>query len=160
MTRTKKAPALAKAVEEIMDEIEAPAPPVKTKAQIEAEEWRERVDMLVAAVKAHASEHYEEGGWDVVVETMDDKAIEDEVYRCRTPEGAIRKIGDIVGAYDSYRSDIIASGDPQPKKAGAAEEYEAGDLATCHECFRMVHHEQINPETGICLDCTTKGEAG
>jgi hypothetical protein len=32
---------------------------------------------LVAAVKAHAHKHYEDGGWDVIVECYSDKEIEE-----------------------------------------------------------------------------------
>lgn len=48
-------------------------------------------DARVEAVKAHAEAHYEDGGWDVIVECWDDQQIADYIKGTRTPAGAIRR---------------------------------------------------------------------
>lgn len=68
-----------------------------------------KVSEMVAGVKAHALRHYEEGGWDVVVECMEDSDILREVEGCKTVAGAIRKVGAVVGVYDDYRKEIQAT---------------------------------------------------
>lgn len=61
---------------------------------------------LVDAVKRHAIAHYEQDGWDLVVETMDDEDIYKLVHLCRTEKGAIRVVKAHVKVIADYRSDI------------------------------------------------------
>lgn len=63
---------------------------------------------FVKEVLDHAIAHYEEGGWDYVVECWSEKEIEDTTKNCRTAAGAIKVIGKIVGARDTYRKEIQA----------------------------------------------------
>lgn len=67
----------------------------------------------VEAVKAFAIEHYEEGGWDVVVETYSDADIYNIVKHTRSEEGAIKKVAREIGAHNAVRKDIIAEGGEQ-----------------------------------------------
>ena len=66
------------------------------------------IEEMVAAVKKHALEHYEESGWDILVEAWTDEEIAEELKHCRTIAGAIRKMGGIVGSHDRYRKEIEA----------------------------------------------------
>ena len=59
-------------------------------------------DELVAAVKAHALEHYNDGGWDVVVECWTDAMIAEllaEKPRLYTAKGAITMFAPLVDAW-------------------------------------------------------------
>ena len=69
------------------------------------------IQSLVAAVKSHAYRHYnEEGGWDFVIETMEDEDIaglltatgEWEHYETpvTTLEEALKRVGDLVSLWD------------------------------------------------------------
>ena len=69
------------------------------------------IEELVEAVKSHAYRHYnEEGGWDFVIETMDDEDIaglltatgEWEHYETpvTTLEEALKRVGDLVSLWD------------------------------------------------------------
>jgi len=60
---------------------------------------------LVEAVKAHALEHYEDGGWDVVVECWDDEQIAECIGRARTVKGAIEKFAPIVDVWSDRQAD-------------------------------------------------------
>jgi hypothetical protein len=61
---------------------------------------------IVAAVKAHALEHYETDGWDFVVECWSDDEIANEIVAAPTPRLAIKRIGDIVRILDERRREI------------------------------------------------------
>ena len=72
------------------------------------------MDQLVDSVKAYALEHYEDGGWDVIVEAWTDAMIADllrgnystKTSRCRSPKGAIRRVrNDAVSIYCDYQAD-------------------------------------------------------
>jgi len=69
---------------------------------------REEMSKLVEAVKAHAAENYERGGWDYVVETMDDADIAEEIGKATTVSGAIRKVGKLAKMLGDYRAEITA----------------------------------------------------
>ena len=69
------------------------------------------IEELVEAVKSHAYRHYnEEGGWDFVIETMEDEDIaglltatgEWEQYETpvTTLEEALKRVGDLVSLWD------------------------------------------------------------
>ncbi len=61
---------------------------------------------LIEAVKRHAEDHYNEDGWDFVVETMDDAEIDEHIGTARSVIGAIANVGYYVGLHDSVRKDI------------------------------------------------------
>ena len=63
---------------------------------------------LIAAVKAHAIAHYEENGWDIVVECYDDAQIAEIIGGCRTAKGAIRAVKQHIAPVAGYRADIQA----------------------------------------------------
>lgn len=61
---------------------------------------------LVAAVRKHALDHYNEGGWDIVVEAYEDGDIIKAMGTSETPEQAIRAVGKRVRAQHGYRRDV------------------------------------------------------
>jgi len=48
-------------------------------------------DELVEYVKAYALDHYNDGGWDVIVEAYDDDQIREMLGQVTTREGALKK---------------------------------------------------------------------
>jgi hypothetical protein len=60
----------------------------------------------IAAVRAHALDHYNKGGWDILVECWSD----DEIAECfgdvRDCRGAIRACAKALRSMDEYRRDI------------------------------------------------------
>ena len=66
--------------------------------------------VLVQAVKDHAKAHYEEGGWDMVVECMEDADIREDIAGCTTPEEAIARVGEVAGIYHDRRLDAWHAG--------------------------------------------------
>jgi len=71
---------------------------------------------LVEAVRKYAIEHYNEGGWDFLVEAWSDEQVADTIGLARSVEKAIAKCAESVGAVGAYRDDVIAAG-------GGADEY-------------------------------------
>ena len=65
--------------------------------------------LLIKAVRDYALAHYEEDGWDYVVEAWDDEAILEVIKGCKTANGAIRKVAKVVKEQDDYRQDIQSS---------------------------------------------------
>lgn len=65
-------------------------------------------EALIAAVKAHAIEHYEIEGWDYVVECYSDEEIAEIIKTARTPAGAIKMMRAQVKPRADYRADIQA----------------------------------------------------
>jgi hypothetical protein len=63
---------------------------------------------FLPAIRSHALAHYEEG-WDVVIETMTDVEILEEIKWCESPAGAIRKLGEGVRIRHSVYLDICAT---------------------------------------------------
>jgi hypothetical protein len=65
---------------------------------------------MVAAVKAHAVAHYEEGGWDSIVECYDDEDLQAEIEAsgATTVAAAIEAIGWGAGLYNEIRQDVLA----------------------------------------------------
>lgn len=61
---------------------------------------------LIEAVRAHALKHYEDGGWDYVVEAWDDEDLAEFIGKARTPAGAIKAVGKIVKMRYDYAEDI------------------------------------------------------
>jgi hypothetical protein len=67
----------------------------------------ENVDQsLIDAVKQYAKAHYEEGGWDYVVETMDDEDIAEDIAGATTPKEAIAKMKKIADLLGGHREEI------------------------------------------------------
>jgi hypothetical protein len=64
---------------------------------------------MVEAVKSYASAHYDEGGWDIVVEAYEDSEIAELVKKCTSNEQAIRKVRSTVSVQADYRDDIRAT---------------------------------------------------
>lgn len=61
---------------------------------------------LVAEVRRYALDHYEQGGWDYVVESYSDEEIEELIAGAQTRLGALRKVSAVVGLRASVRADI------------------------------------------------------
>lgn len=62
---------------------------------------------LILAVKAHANEHYEEGGWDYVAEgSYDDEELLEIIGESWTAQGAIRKVGKVLADHSAHAHDI------------------------------------------------------
>lgn len=61
---------------------------------------------LVKAVKAHAVDNYETGGWDYLVECYSDAEVAELIGRATTVKGAIKKVAEVMGIKDDYRKDI------------------------------------------------------
>lgn len=63
---------------------------------------------LIAQLKAHAVAHYNEGGWDNLVECYSDGEIDGDLTAAKitTLPEAIAYYADILGAHDEIRQDI------------------------------------------------------
>ena len=64
---------------------------------------------LIDAVRAHAAEHYNEDGWDYVVECWEDWEILAVVRGSNRESQAIRKVRKQVRALSDHRTEIQAS---------------------------------------------------
>lgn len=64
---------------------------------------------LVEAVKQHALDHYEEDGWDYLVECYSDDEVAELIGDAKTVEEAIAAVGEIMKIKDDYRKDIQAT---------------------------------------------------
>ena len=104
-----------------------------------------RIRPLVAAVRAHAAEHYINGGWDVIVECYDDAAIAEVIGGARTVDAALAKFAPIIevltdrqaeAAYQAY----AAVGDDEP--AAPAGEPD-GSVVSC----RYTHDGELTSAT-------------
>lgn len=64
---------------------------------------------LVEAVKAYARDHYETGGWDVVIECHSDAEIAGAIGKAKTVKGAIANVAKAFAlrAFDSRRKDVM-----------------------------------------------------
>lgn len=67
---------------------------------------------LVEAVKAHATAHYNDGGWDVVVECWDDQQIAEQIVQCAA--------GDATRAVDAFRGIVDVWADRQADARNSA----------------------------------------
>lgn len=62
---------------------------------------------LIEAIREHAVRHYESGGWDLVVETMDDAEIIEHLrHDMWTKKQAINIIASHIAIHDEYRAEI------------------------------------------------------
>ena len=59
------------------------------------------------AVKRHAIAHYEQDGWDYIVECYADAQIADIIKTARTEKGAIRMMRAHIKPRSDYRADIL-----------------------------------------------------
>jgi hypothetical protein len=80
---------------------------------------------LVAAVKAHAQEHYQ-AGWDVVVETMTDEDIAERIGKARTAKGAIAKVAEMVEVQTDRRIEVLAQSGEHDEEVAALVETSGG----------------------------------
>jgi hypothetical protein len=64
------------------------------------------MDPVIKAVRDYATEHYEQDGWDFVVETMDDADIREKIGPTSRPDTAISRMRRYVKRINSYRDDI------------------------------------------------------
>ena len=60
---------------------------------------------LVDKVKEYALVHYNDGGWDVIVECWDNTQIAEAITGATTLTGAIRKLGPVIGVYSDRQAD-------------------------------------------------------
>lgn len=60
---------------------------------------------LIAEIKAHAREHYNDGGWDVIVECWDDAQIAETIGQASTVKGVIQKFRPLVGIWADRQAD-------------------------------------------------------
>ena len=63
---------------------------------------------LVDAVRAHAVEHYNEDGWDYVVESWEDWEIQAVVRGSRSEGQAIRRVRKQIRALSDHRREVQA----------------------------------------------------
>jgi hypothetical protein len=63
--------------------------------------WAERI-------RQHATVHYTEDGWDILVECWTDEYIAEHYRGCKTYEEAVVAISNVLAAMDSHRSEIQA----------------------------------------------------
>ena len=54
---------------------------------------------ILEAVKAHAQKHYNEDGWDFIVECYTDKELTELIGKCKTVDAAIKKVKHITGIF-------------------------------------------------------------
>lgn len=64
---------------------------------------------LIQAVREHARRHYNEGGWDILVECYEDRDILAAISGATTPGRAIRNVAKVVAMQDDRRRDIEAT---------------------------------------------------
>jgi hypothetical protein len=84
---------------------------------------------LVEAVKAHAVAHYNDGGWDVVVETYSDEEIANRIgTRVSTVKGAIKAFGFMVDVWSERQADAIISAYGSQEAKDSEARFEAEQL--------------------------------
>ena len=76
------------------------------KAQAKAKAPVATQEEMIDAVKTHALNNYEKGGWDIVVECWDSEDILRWIEGAKTCIGAIRKVSSVVGANHRYATEI------------------------------------------------------
>lgn len=60
---------------------------------------------IVAQVRAYALEHYEDGGWDVIVEAYDDDQIAEVIGQVQSLKAAIKKFAVVIDVYSERQAD-------------------------------------------------------
>ena len=66
----------------------------------------ETLSEQIEKVRAYALANYEQGGWDIVVESYSDNEIKEALDQHGTVKGALVAIALDIGAYDQYRHEI------------------------------------------------------
>ena len=66
------------------------------------ENWIDRIS-------EHAATHYEEDGWDILVETWMDEDIIEVIDECESYEEAVYALVDILSTLNDYRQDMVES---------------------------------------------------
>ncbi len=66
----------------------------------------EKMASLIKAVRKHAQAHYEEDGWDYVVESFDDNELAEVIGNASTPELAIKRVKREVSIINDVREDV------------------------------------------------------
>jgi hypothetical protein len=69
-------------------------------------EQQAKLDKLVKEVREYALAHYEEDGWDYLIESFSDKEIEEQISPYFTREQAIYALQLVVKGLDDKRNDI------------------------------------------------------
>lgn len=64
---------------------------------------------LVEEVKSHAIRNYGKGGWDYVIETMDDWDIAEVIRHANNAKGAIWKMSVHIGPIGRHRDEVRAT---------------------------------------------------
>lgn len=64
---------------------------------------------LVQDVKVFALDHYNDGGWDVIVECWSDAEIADQIGKATTLKGALKKFEFLVDVWSDQQADAINS---------------------------------------------------
>ena len=71
-------------------------------------QWSPKRTELVNHVKQYAREHYEQDGWDVIVECWSDDEIAEKLDLSMTNEDAVHAIHYFAKIYNSRRKDVEA----------------------------------------------------
>ncbi len=77
--------------------------------EAKAEARNDEALALVAQVREYAQEHYNEGGWDMITETMSDEDLVRLIGRARTFDGALRKVGIVASEYADRRAEVVSA---------------------------------------------------
>jgi hypothetical protein len=64
--------------------------------------WTERI-------RQHATVHYTEDGWDILVECWTDEYIAEHYRGCKTYDEAVIAVSDVLHTMNEYRQDIVNS---------------------------------------------------
>jgi hypothetical protein len=62
--------------------------------------WAERL-------REHATCHYTEDGWDILVECWTDEYIHEIIRGCKTYEDAVVQCSEVLSVMDGFRSEIV-----------------------------------------------------
>lgn len=74
-------------------------------ARVSIEKGKERNMSLLQEVKDYALEHYNDGGWDVIVETYEDCELAEEIKGVKTLAGALRRLRPLVAVWSDQQAD-------------------------------------------------------
>ena len=72
--------------------------------------WTQKQRDIAADVRIHAQVHYEEDGWDYVVEAYTDDELLELTKHCSTVQNAIIRVHKVVKVRDEVRKDVIGWG--------------------------------------------------
>ena len=65
--------------------------------------------IFVEAVRQHAIENYNQGGWDILVECWTNQDIQDRIEGAATAAEAIKLVGKVIGVLADHRAEIEAT---------------------------------------------------